>query len=200
MLNKSNLIHLLLLSGTRSPIVRSTTLLEPVPPPSPYWGCSEGRILPLPIHSLHWRRLCWVHIATSYTDGFSGKRRGSRCLMCAGLSSSEKQSAFELDWGLFASSLTRPFLRPFCPLWRPVHGPPLAGNPAYHGPPPLGSPPNHPLQTPSPIHHLRQGSGLRVVPAAIPLSYTQDFSRSYLLLYTRAQGLHQPLAHPRLHR
>ena len=43
-----------------------TTLLEPVPPPSPYWGCSEGRILPLLPHSLQRRRLHWVHIATTY--------------------------------------------------------------------------------------------------------------------------------------
>jgi hypothetical protein len=57
----------------------------------------------------------------------------------------------------------------------------------------LGIPTNHPLQPPLLTHHLRLGSGLRLVTAAIPLTYTRGFSRSHPLLFTRAQGLRHPL-------
>ena len=117
--------------------------------------------------------------------------------MRTGDSSSEKQPAFELGWGLFASSLTRRFSRPICSLWRPVHGPPLAGTPAYPIPHPQGSlQPSSP--TSSPIHFLRQGPDLRLVTAVTPLSNTRDFSRSHPLLSTRAQGTRHPLAQPHL--
>ena len=127
-----------------------TTLLEPVPPPSPYWGCSEGRILPLPHHSLHRRRLRWVHLATSYFDGSSGKRRGSRCLMCAGPEQQRKTARFRAGLGSFRKFPLPSFLRPICPLWRPRPGTPSSGIPAYLIPSPRDSY-NHTLQPPPPI-------------------------------------------------
>jgi hypothetical protein len=121
-----------------------------------YWVCSEDRILSLPIHSLHRRRLRWVHIATSYIDGYAGKHRGSRCLTCAGPSSREKQTVFERFWGLIASSLPRHFFRPICSLWRPRPGTPSSSHLRLLRPPPFWAPTNHPLQTSYPIHYLRR--------------------------------------------
>ena len=86
-------------------------------------------------------------------DGLSDKRRGSRCLMCVGSGSREKQPAYELGWGLFASSLSCPFLRPICSLWRPLHGPPLAGTP---------------LNSPSPVQGSNQPSSTTSSPILLP--------------------------------
>ena len=163
----------------------TATLLEPVPPPSPYWGCSEDRILPLPIPSLHRRQLCWVHITISYIDGFSGKRRGSRRLMRAGFSSSENSPL---------TSWTGDFLQAPSPVTSSVPSArygapsrtPSIWHPRLYHPFPSGTPSNHISPPSSPTHILRQGSVLRLVTADIPLSNTQGFSRPHLLLFTRA--------------
>jgi hypothetical protein len=147
------------------------TLLEPVPPPSPYWVCSEGQDFTSPSSFLTLATTSLGSHRHLLHRRLAGKRRSSRCLMCTGTSSSEKQAAFELDWGLFASSLTRPFLCPICSLWRPVQGPPLVGTPAYPIPPPQGShqPPlsNH-LSYPYPTPGLWPAVGHRRHP---PLQY-----------------------------
>jgi hypothetical protein len=76
----------------------------------------------------------------------------------------------------------------------PFQGPPLVGTPAY---PPFSQGPHQPSSpTTFPTHNLRQGSGLRLVTAAIPLSNTRGFSRPHPLLITWAQGTRHPLNPP----
>ena len=132
------------------------TLLEPVPPPSPYWGCSEGRILPLPTHSLHRWRLRWVHIATSYTDGPSGNRRGSRCLMSAGHGQQRKTRRFRVGLGTFRKLPLPSFLMPHLLAMAPPSRTPSSWQPRLTCPSPFWALINHPLQPPLLSYHLRR--------------------------------------------
>ena len=84
------------------------TLLEPVPPPSPLLGRAlRAGFYPSFLTPYIGDDFVGFTSPLSYPDGSSGKHRGSRCLMCVGPSSREKQPSFELGWGLLASSLSR---------------------------------------------------------------------------------------------
>ena len=127
------------------------------------------------------------------------KRRGSRCLMRVGLGSREQTVRFRAGLGTFRKLPPPSLLTPHLLTMAPCTRTPSSRHPRLSRPPPFWAPTNHPLQPPLLPYYLRPGSGLRVVPAAIPLSYTRGFSRPHLLLFTRAQRFRQPLAQPRLH-
>ena len=137
-------------------------------------------------HLLH-RRLLWQTSRLTLLDARWTEQQG-------------KTARFRVELGTFRklppSSLPTPFLLAMAPRART----PSSWHPRLTHPSSLGIPSNHTLQPPFLSYHLRPGSGLRLVTAAIPLSYTRGFSRPQLLLFTRAQGSRQPLAHPRLYR
>ena len=123
--------------------------------------------------------------------GSSSKRRGSRCSMCVGLSSREKQPAFELGWGAFRKLSLPSFLTPHLLAMAPPTRTPSSWHHRLPHPAPQG-PTNHPLQPPL-LSITYAGLWPRLVTAAIPLSNTRGFSRPHLLLFTRAQGTCHPL-------